>query len=75
MNITGVRNVVSVNENYETNGAIYLCDRWYFPNNDKFYGRDTFPYVMPKERSVDIDTIEDFELAANIIKTGNATNK
>jgi CMP-N-acetylneuraminic acid synthetase len=68
MDITGVRNVVSVNEDYETNGAIYLCDRGYWEGHRKFYGYDTFPYVMPNERSVDIDTLEDFELAERIMK-------
>lgn len=66
--ITGARNVVSVNENYEPNGAIYLCDNSYWHGNYAFYGKDTFPYVMPNEQSIDIDTIEDFRLAESFMQ-------
>ena len=69
MKITGARNIVSINEIYETNGAIYLCDNDYWPDNYSFFGHNTFPYMMPNERSVDIDTIEDFELAEKLMAT------
>ena len=48
---------------YQLNGAVYVAWFDYFLKNGGFYGPDTFAYVMPKERSVDIDTAYDFKLA------------
>ena len=67
--VTGARNVVSINENYKPNGAIYLCDNSYWSDTYAFYGENTFPYFMSTERSIDIDTIEDFELAEKLMAT------
>ncbi len=48
---------------FHPNGAIFagVIDR--LENNRQFYGDRTFAYIMPKERSVDIDDMLDFELA------------
>lgn len=48
---------------YRLNGAVYLgyCD--YIKMQKSFFGNDTFAYIMPKERSIDIDSIFDFEIA------------
>ncbi|XPF93800.1 cytidylyltransferase domain-containing protein [Colwellia sp. RE-S-Sl-9] len=45
---------------YMPNGAIYIL-----PTNDlsKFYNDTSIPYVMNQAESIDIDTIQDFELA------------
>ena len=58
---------------YKVNGAIYLsyCD--YIKEEKSFFGHRTFAYVMPKDRSVDIDDEVDFKLA-ELFKT-NAGNK
>ncbi len=53
---------------YRLNGALYLTEIDYFFGNKGFYGPDTSAYVMPKERSVDIDTDFDFKLA-NVLKS------
>ncbi|WP_071520486.1 cytidylyltransferase domain-containing protein [Neomoorella thermoacetica] len=54
---------------YRLNGAIYLGE-WNFIKNEKsWYGASTFAYIMPKERSVDIDSEIDFSLAEIKIKT------
>lgn len=47
------------------NGAIFIL-----PANslDKFYNEYSLPYIMPKQYSVDIDTLEDFDAAENIMK-------
>ena len=66
MNITGAENVVSVNWLHETNGAIYLCKNGYWGKHHTFKGQGTCFYEM--ETSVDIDTIEDFELASKLIR-------
>jgi N-acylneuraminate cytidylyltransferase/CMP-N,N'-diacetyllegionaminic acid synthase len=53
---------------YRLNGAIYLAFIEYFKENRGFWGDKTFAYIMPKERSVDIDDIIDFRLAAVLLK-------
>ena len=50
-------------KNYQLNGAVYVSWYDYFLENKGFYGKKTYAYVMPQERSVDIDTNFDFKLA------------
>ena len=45
------------------NGAIYLC-RWsYFMQEESLYSNATVAYVMDKAKSIDIDTLFDWEYA------------
>jgi len=53
---------------YRLNGAIYLAFYKYLKQNKGFFGKNTLAYIMPRERSVDIDNILDFWLAEAIIK-------
>ncbi|MCB1725303.1 MAG: acylneuraminate cytidylyltransferase family protein [Chromatiaceae bacterium] len=46
------------------NGAVYAAHTAWLIDNGGALGDGTVPYVMPPERSVDIDTAFDFELAA-----------
>jgi len=48
---------------YRLNGAIYLAYCNYLKEQKCFFGEDTFAYIMPKSRSVDIDNEVDFKLA------------
>ena len=48
-------------EVYALNGAIYVADTVWLRDSRSFVGRDTVAYVMPAERSIDIDTATDFE--------------
>ncbi len=48
---------------YRTNGAIYLTRRDVLMDEHSFYGKRPCAYVMPSERSIDIDTRLDFEIA------------
>jgi CMP-N-acetylneuraminic acid synthetase len=48
---------------YKTNGAIYLTRRDVLVEDNSFYGDCARPLVMPTERSIDIDTGLDFDLA------------
>ena len=52
---------------YRLNGAIYIvnCDK--FKTDRYFYQSGSFAYIMPQERSVDIDTALDFKLAEFMI--------
>ena len=48
---------------YRLNGSIYLAFTDYFEQQKGFWGNLTYAYVMPHERSVDIDTELDFKMA------------
>lgn len=53
---------------YRINGAIYMVEASVlFQEPMQLYGEETFAYVMPKERSVDIDDQLDFILAETIM--------
>jgi CMP-N-acetylneuraminic acid synthetase len=47
---------------YRPNGAIYIFKAGWFRSKKSFATPSTFAYKMPAERSVDIDTIDDFKL-------------
>ena len=49
-------------EAYLPNGAVYVT-RAALVRQGTFFGQRTYPSLMPLERSVDIDTLEDFEWA------------
>lgn len=49
------------------NGAIYIVDTVDFIKSQKFVSEQTYGYVMPPEKSVDIDTEFDFDFAEYIM--------
>ena len=51
------------NEYYVLNGAIYLTDKYTLIKNKGFISDDTLLFEMPFSKSIDIDTIDDFEVA------------
>lgn len=51
------------------NGAIYVTQRKCLMEQNMIYGKDCRAYVMPQERSLDIDTEEDFKLAEYLMKS------
>jgi CMP-N,N'-diacetyllegionaminic acid synthase len=48
---------------YQPNGAVYIAELDWLRRKNAFYTPDTLAYVMPPERSLDIDTILDFHFA------------
>lgn len=48
---------------YRLNGAIYIVNVNRFETDKYLYQEGSFAYIMPQERSIDIDTIIDFKLA------------
>ena len=50
------------------NGAIYVTRRKCLMQQNRIYGEDCRAYIMPVERSLDIDTENAFELAEFIIQ-------
>jgi len=53
---------------YRGNGAVYLCKTEVFLNKKTFTPERTFGYLMPKERSVDINDEIDFKIAEVLMK-------
>lgn len=53
---------------YRLNGAIYLANVNYYLAYNSFYKNKCFAYIMPKERSVDVDDIFDFICAEAYMK-------
>ena len=54
---------------YQLNGAIYLVDKHtLFSQRKLFLEQDYYPYIMPAENSVDIDTQVDFIVADTLLK-------
>jgi CMP-N-acetylneuraminic acid synthetase len=51
------------------NGAIYCVRRDVLLNGNSLWGKKTLAYVMPAERSVNIDTLLDFKLAECLLST------
>lgn len=47
---------------YRINGAIYLVNTDFLMKYGNLYDKDSYAYIMPKNRSVDIDNIMDFLL-------------
>ncbi|MDW7777164.1 MAG: acylneuraminate cytidylyltransferase family protein [Methanosarcinales archaeon] len=58
---------------YMPNGAIYITTVKSLYKNNGFYCDKIVPYIMPPERSIDIDEEIDFKLAELLIQEG-ATN-
>ncbi len=58
---------------FSLNGAIYLTRREVLLKERSFYTKATYAYVMPHERSLDIDSDWDLYLADLIIKSSFAT--
>lgn len=48
---------------YRLNGAIYIVDIKKFANDQFLYQDGSFAFIMPQDRSIDIDTEIDFKLA------------
>lgn len=54
---------------YRLNGAVYFARTEWFLANSRLIDEATVGYVMPPERSVDIDTCADFDRAASLLNT------
>ncbi len=57
---------------YRPNGAIYIVSIPEFLKDQFLYREDAYAYIMPKERSVDIDTEFDFKFAEFLMKEKEA---
>jgi len=58
---------------YRPNGAIYIASVEEFKRDQFLYREGSYAYIMPKERSVDIDTEEDFKYAEFLMSEQSIT--
>ncbi|TCK84894.1 acylneuraminate cytidylyltransferase family protein [Albibacterium bauzanense] len=56
-------------QTYFPNGSIYVVKTKLILEERKFYTPKTYAYIMPKNKSVDIDDIDDFQYAEYLLKT------
>lgn len=59
-----------VSQAYAPNGAVYAAEVDWLRRVGRFYAPETIGYVMPVERSVDIDTRIDLEWAEFLVSRG-----
>lgn len=68
-NMTSIRRQDQKQE-YTMNGCMYIA-RWdYFVKNKQFHSVNSIPYIMPEERSIEIDTLLDYEIACMFVDKG-----
>jgi N-acylneuraminate cytidylyltransferase/CMP-N,N'-diacetyllegionaminic acid synthase len=60
---------------YRLNGAIYLTTASYLKKQGSFFGDEVFAYIMPKERSIDIDTELDMKICEHLLLDNIRTSK
>ena len=53
---------------YRINGAIYIVETEHFLSGKNIYDSGSYAYIMPAERSIDIDTELDFMIAETVLK-------
>ena len=59
---------------YRLNGAVYISEVKYLVKEKGFLGDQTKAYIMPIERSIDIDTKIDLELCKILLNENNKDN-
>lgn len=70
----GNKNRQDIGKAYMPNGAIFVFKFSLLKEKCSYYSDKTYPYIMPLERSIDIDSKLDFEFAEYLMKR-NAKNK
>jgi len=69
-NVCGTNKQCFENVHY-LNGAIYLGKWNIFYNKRDYYNKNTYAYIMPYERSIDIDNYLDLKIADFLLKDRN----
>ena len=59
------------NQSYLPNGAIYVFSTEKLRETRQYYMEKTYPYIMPKDRSADIDELLDFEWVEFLLQKEN----
>ena len=63
---TELKNRQEEKPTYFPNGAIYVFSRQVLKNKE-YYNESTYAYIMKRQNSIDIDTLEDFEYATFLV--------
>ena len=58
-----------IKKSYFPNGAVFVFD-YEFIKQRKYFSDNSYAYIMPRFRSVDVDTIEDFKYIEFLMKGG-----
>lgn len=53
---------------YKLNGALYIASVDFIKRHKSFISQNTMAYIMPKERSVDLDTYHDWDIGESLMK-------
>tara|TARA_Y100000389_G_C17447302_1_gene512415 strand:- start:1390 stop:2085 length:696 start_codon:yes stop_codon:yes gene_type:complete len=70
-----IKNRQELKKAYVPNGAIYVFKTEVLRLERQYYTNKTYPFIMPKERSADIDDDFDFEWAKYLFKKNNKKSK
>lgn len=68
---SSVKNRQEFSESFIPNGAVYVFRTESLRSTRQYFNSKTYPYIMPKERSVDIDDLIDFQFADCLFKMKN----
>lgn len=60
---------------YAVNGAVYCVKRDILVQSTSFWGSSAVPYIMPAERSVNVDTLLDLKLAEALMENGTSQRR
>ena len=69
------KNRQELEQSYVPNGAIYVFRTEVLRTTRQYYTEKTYPYIMPRERSADIDEILDFEWAEFLLQRKTILNE
>ena len=67
-NFNAVNNRQKTKKTYIPNGSIYVFNYKILKKTRKYYHKNTFAYLMPREKSIDIDSKLDFVIASKLLK-------
>ncbi len=58
-------------KSYYPNGAVFVF-KYHLIKQEKYYSQNSFGYIMPRLRSVDVDTLDDFKYIEFLMKAKDA---
>lgn len=59
---------------YYPNGSVYIF-KTKLVESGHYYSKNSFAYIMPRNRSIDIDTVDDFNYAEFVLNNHNVNNE
>lgn len=68
-NIAKIKNRQDYKKKYRANGAIYILKYSLLKTTKTYFNKNSVAYIMPPEKSIDIDTQIDFKFAEFLINT------